>query len=92
MRLVEFIEMWANPFNWVRVYKEDEYYKALGLIQSGMFNWDTVGGKLDPEFSFNPKAGVGLCFLPSNVIKAKVAKFAMTVDGLLLFARIKNNS
>lgn len=89
MILLEFLALWANPTNTVKIYAERDFKKATELVNEGM-RWNEISVHLKSLLTFNPKYAADLpgCFLPQKQVNSEVARFVVIDDGLLVFLKI----
>ena len=92
MNLLKFLDSWANPSNFIKIFTIEEFYKATALVQKGDATWKTVGQDLYPSLAFNPKEPMLFPFLPAWIKKAKVAKFVVAEGDLLVFVTAKGKN
>lgn len=89
MTLLEFLALWANPTNTIKIYAEGDFKKATELVNAGM-RWSEISENLKSLLTFNPKYAADLpgCFLPQKQVNSEVARFVVVEGGLLVFLKI----
>lgn len=89
MKLSEFLDMWANPSKWIRLFKKDDYIAALTMLKLG-YSWQEINEKLSAEMTYNARFmdEIASSFIADRFKKAKVFKFVALEQGLLIFLDI----
>ena len=54
MTLLQFLALWANPTNWVKIYSEEDFKTATALVATGI-QWSEISIHLKSLLTFNPK-------------------------------------
>lgn len=88
MTLLQFLALWANPTNWVKIYSEEDFKTATALVATGI-QWSEISVHLKSLLTFNPKYAADLpgCFLPKKQLKSSVGHFVVADDCLLIFLK-----
>ena len=92
MNLISFLEPWANPSGYIKVYDEKEYQKAVLMIASGDATWSNVTRQLEAELVFNPRACDFYSFLRPKFTEADVVRYVIVENSLLVFLKFDKGS